>query len=48
MFDSVYIKGNQKYRKSHCEYKTILPPSYLNYGISYIGKTIHLNWIAQV
>ena len=36
-------------RKSHCEDKTILRPSYLHNGISYTGKTTSLYWIrAQV
>ena len=33
-----------QYRKSHCGDKTILRPSYLHNGISYIGKT-SLYWI---
>ena len=39
-----------QYRKSHCEDKTILRPSYLHNGISYTGKkTTSLYWIkAQV
>ena len=34
-----------QYRKSHCEDKTILRPSYLHNGISYTGKTTSLYWI---
>ena len=34
-----------QYRKSHCEDKTILRPSYLHNGISYTGKVISLYWI---
>ena len=33
------------YRKSHCEDKAILRPSYLHNGISYTGKTTSLYWI---
>ena len=34
-----------QYRKSHCEDKTILRPSYLHNGIFYTGKTTSLYWI---
>ena len=34
-----------QYRKSHCGGKTILRPSYLHNGISYIGKMAFLYWI---
>ena len=34
-----------QYRKSHCEDKTILRPSYLHNGISYTGKITSLYWI---
>ena len=34
-----------QYRKSHCEDRTILRPSYLHNGISYTGKTTSLYWI---
>ena len=34
-----------QYRKSHCGDETILRPSYLHNGISYIGKMTSLYWI---
>ena len=34
-----------QYRKSHCGDKTILRPSYLHNGISYIDKMTSLYWI---
>ena len=34
-----------QYRKSHCEDKTILRPSYLHNGIFYTGKMTSLYWI---
>ena len=37
--------SSYQYRKSHCEDKTILRPSYLHKGISYTGKTTSLYWI---
>ena len=37
-----------QYRKSHCEDKTILRPSYLHNGISYTGKTASLYWIGAL
>ena len=37
--------SSYRYRKSHCGDKTILRPSYLHNGISYIGKTSSLYWI---
>ena len=44
--DSFYIKTpSYQYRKSHCGYKTILPPSYPHNGISYTGKMSSLYWI---
>ena len=33
------------YKKTHCGDKTILRPSYLHNGISFIGKTTSLYWI---
>ena len=36
---------SHQYRKSHFGDKTILRPSYLHYGIPYIGKTTSLHWI---
>ena len=35
-------------RKSHCGDKTILQPSYLHNGISYIGKMTSLYWISPL
>ena len=37
--------SSYQYRKSHCEDKTILRPSYLHNGISYTCKTTSLYWI---
>ena len=37
-----------QYRKSHCEDKTILRPSYLHNGISYTGKTTSAYWIGTL
>ena len=37
-----------QYRKSHCEDKTILRPSYLHNGISYTGKMKSLYWIGTL
>ena len=37
--------SSYQYRKSHCEDKTILRPSYLHNGISYTGKMTSLYWI---
>ena len=34
-----------QYRKSHCEDKTILRPSYHQNGISYTGKMTSLYWV---
>ena len=36
------------YRRSHCGDKTILRPSYLHNGISYIGKMSSLYWIGAL
>ena len=36
------------YRKSHCGDKTILRPSCLHNGISYIGKMASLYWISAL
>ena len=40
--------SSHQYRKSHCGDKTILRPSYLHNGISYIGKTTSLYWIGAL
>ena len=37
--------SSYQYRKSHCGDKTVVRSSYLNNGISYIGKTTSLYWI---
>ena len=40
--------SSYQYRKSHCGDKTILRPSYLHNGISYIGKMTSLYWIGAL
>ena len=37
--------SSYQYRKSYCDDKTILRPSFLHNGISYTGKTTSLYWI---
>ena len=39
-----YKMSSYQYRKSHCEDKTILWPSYFHNGISYTGKMSSLYW----
>ena len=38
--------SSYQYRKSHCEDKTVVRSSHIHNGISYIGTTISLYWIA--
>ena len=44
---NIKMSSNQ-YRKSHCEDKTILQPSYLHNGISCTGMMSSLYWIGAL